>query len=66
MSNFSGKFLIVKKETIFDKIRKSLNRIFFLEEEIMMEKLDVIEKIRNPKPKPNEIVIPREIGKRNK
>lgn len=66
MSDFSGKFLVVRKETIFDKIRKNLNRIFFLEEEIMMEKLDVLEKTRTPKPKLSEIVIPKEIGKRNK
>ena len=66
MSDFSGKFLIVKKETIFDKIRKSLNRLFFLEEEIMMEKLDKLEKTRTPKPKISEIVIPKEIRKENK
>ena len=66
MSDFSGKFLVIRKETIFDKIRKNLNRLFFLEEEIMMEKLDVLEKKRTPKPKLSEIVIPKEIGKRNK
>ena len=65
MSDFSGKFLVIRKETIFDKIRKNLNRLFFLEEEIMMEKLDVLEKKRTPKPKLSEIVIPKEIGKKN-
>lgn len=61
MENLVQKSLIIRKETIFDKIRKNLLKIFYKKEYIMIEKLDILEQQRIPKPKQNEIIIPKEI-----
>ena len=51
--------LIVRKESNFDKIRKSIYKIFFKKEYFLEMELDNITKINRPNPK--NIVIPMEI-----
>ncbi len=54
--------LIIKKETIYDKIRKSLLNILYPKDYPMIQKLE--ELIRPKRPKQNmKIIIPKEIGK---
>ena len=63
MSNLIETSLIVKKETIYDKIRKSLFALIYQKDYEMIQRLD---KILTPKrPNPNsKIIIPKEIGKK--
>lgn len=54
--------LIIKRETIYDKIRKSLLNILYQKDYQMIQKLE--ELIRPKRPKQNmKIIIPKEIGK---
>lgn len=59
MSKIIETSLIIKKETKFDKIRKIIYQIFFQEEYLLDMELKNIIQINRPKPK--NIVIPREI-----
>ena len=60
MSNLMEKSLIVRKETIFDKLRKSLFALIYAKDYQMMENLD---KLITPKRPTGKIIIPKEIGK---
>ena len=51
--------LIIKRESNFEKIRKSIYQIFFRKECFFEMELNNITKINRPNPK--EIVIPKEI-----
>lgn len=53
--------LIIRKESKFDKIRKKLLMLFFKEEYLIMEQLDSL--IKPKKINPQNIIIPKEIGK---
>ena len=60
MSNIEEKSLILRKETVYDKIRKSLLALIFRKEYKMAQRLEVLLKPHRP----NEtIVIPKEMGK---
>lgn len=61
MSNIVEKSLIIRKETKFDKMRKSLFLIFFREEYYMNKRID--ELLTPKKIDTSKIVIPKEIGK---
>lgn len=57
--------LIIKKETIFDKIRKNLYFIFHQEEDLqIIQKLEEFTYHRTPRP--TNIIIPKEIKKGRK
>lgn len=51
--------LIIRKESNFDKIRKSLYQIFFRKEYLLEMEINNITKVNRPDP--NNIVIPKEI-----
>ncbi len=51
--------LIIRKESNFEKIRKSIYKIFFRKEYLLEMEINNITKINRPNPK--EIIIPREI-----
>ena len=51
--------LIIKRESNFEKIRKSIYQIFFRKEYLLEMEINNITKINRPNPK--EIIIPREI-----
>ncbi len=62
MSNVIETSLIIRRETIFDKIRKSLFMLIYQEDYQMIQRLD--ELIMPKRPKQNsKIVIPQEIGR---
>ena len=63
MSKIVQTSLVIKKETIFDKISKALFSLFFHEEYEMLDRLDKLLKVKRVKPK--NIVIPKEIKKFN-
>ena len=62
MSNLVEKSLVVRKENLYDKIRKSLLAFFYAKDYKMMERLD---KLITPKRPTKKIVIPKEMGKIN-
>ena len=51
--------LIIRKESNFDKIRKSTYQIFFKKEYLLEMEINNITKVNRPNP--NNIVIPKEI-----
>ena len=51
--------LIIRKESNFDKIRKSIYQIFFKKEYLLEMEINNITKVNRPNP--NNIVIPKEI-----
>ena len=51
--------LIIRKESNFDKIRKSIYQIFFKKEYLLEMEINNITKVNRPDP--NNIVIPKEI-----
>lgn len=59
MSKILETSLVIKKETKFDKIRKTIYQRFFQEEYLLDMELKNIIQIRKPNPK--NIIIPREI-----
>lgn len=64
MSKIVQTSLIVRKETKFDKIRRSLLMLFWGEEYYLIQRID---KLMEPKRiNPSKIIIPREIGKGKK
>ena len=53
--------LVIRKETIYDKIRRNLLRWVYQKDFFMMQRL---EELMQPKrPNKNKIIIPKEIGK---
>ena len=60
MSNYVEKSLVIRKETIYDKIRNSLFSLIFKKDYEMMQKLD---ELIMPKRPDKKIIIPKEIGK---
>jgi len=62
MSSLMGTGLVVKKETIYDKIRKNLLIFIYQEDYFAMQRLD--ELIKSKRQVGNiKVVIPKEIGK---
>lgn len=59
MSKVIETSLIIRKESNFEKIRKSIYQIFFKKEYFLEMELNNITKINRPNPK--NIVIPKEI-----
>ena len=51
--------LIIRKESNFDKIRKSIYQIFFRKEYLLEMEISNITKVNRPNPK--DIVIPKEM-----
>lgn len=62
MSNLMETSLVVKKETIYDKIRKSLFVLIDRKDYQMMQRLDNLIKPKRPHLS-SKIIIPKEIGK---
>ena len=60
MSNLVEKSLVVRKENLYDKIRKNLLAFFYAKDYKMMERLD---KLIVPKRPNKRIIIPKEMGK---
>ena len=59
MSKILETSLIIKKETKFEKVRKTIYQIFFQQEYLLDMELKNIMQIKRPNPK--NIIIPREI-----
>ncbi len=62
MSNLIEKSLIIRKETIYDKIRKSLFSLVYGKDYQMIQRL---EQLVMPKRPHGKIIIPKEIGRGN-
>ncbi len=62
MSNLMQTNLIIRKETIYDKIRKSLFAFIYRKDYEMIQRLDELIMPKRPI-KNSKIVIPKEIGK---
>lgn len=62
MSNWIETSLVVRKETIYDKIRKSLLMLIYQKDYQMMQRLDEFITPKRTVQK-SKIVIPKEIGK---
>lgn len=65
MSNLVETSLVVKKETIYDKIRKSLFVLLYGKDYQMFQRLDTLIKPKRPEPS-SKIIIPKEIGRNSK
>lgn len=62
MGNLKETSLVIKKENLYDKIRKNLLLLIFQKDYQIIQKLEML--IRPRRPQPNtKIVIPKEIGK---
>lgn len=61
MSKVVETSLVLRKETKFDKLRKSLFMIFFKEEYLLSQRIDDL--IVPKRVKSSKIIIPAEIGK---
>lgn len=53
--------IIIQKETVYDKIRRSLFMLIYQKDFLMMQKLD--ELLKPKRPSVDKIIIPKEIGK---
>ncbi len=62
MGNLVETSLIIKKETIFDKIRKSLFFVIYQKDYEMIRRLENLIKPKRPK-NSSQIIIPKEMGK---
>ncbi len=62
MSNLIETSLVIRKETIYDKIRKSLWFIIFKKDYKMIQRLDNLIMPKRPAIE-TKIIIPKEIGK---
>lgn len=65
MSNVIETSLVIKKETIYDKIRKSLLIFIYQKDYPMIQRLENLIQVKRPNQNSN-IVIPKEIGKQPK
>ena len=63
MSDLIEKSLIIRKETIYDKIRKSLWLLVFKKDFQMIRKLDLLLQPNRPQLNNQKVIIPKEIGK---
>lgn len=63
MSNLMETSLVIKKETIYDKIKKSLFVLIYRKDYQMMRRLDELIKPKRPHSS-SKIIIPKEIEKR--
>ncbi len=63
MSDFVEKSLVIKKETIYDKIRKSLWFLIFKHDFQMIQRLDILLQPKRPAIEKGKVIIPKEIGK---
>lgn len=63
MSDFVEKSLVIKKETIYDKIRKSLWLLIFKNDFQMIQRLDILLQPKRPSIEKGKVIIPKEIGK---
>ena len=61
MSNLKETSLVIKKETVYDKIRKNLFMLIYGKDYQMMKRLDDLIKPNRPQSS-SKIIIPREIG----
>ncbi len=62
MANLKETSLVIKKETLYDKIRKNLWVIIFQKDYQTMQRLENLIKPKRPKVS-QKIIIPQEIGK---
>lgn len=62
MGNLVETSLIIKKETIFDKIRKNLFLFIYQKDYQTIQKLEQLMKPKRPKSN-SQIIIPKEMGK---
>ncbi len=62
MGNLLETGLIIKKETVFDKIRKNLFVFIYQKDYQMIQKLEDLIKPKRPKPN-SQIIVPKEMGK---
>ena len=60
MSKIEEKSLIIRRETVYDKIRRSLLALIFRKEYKMVQRLEELLKPHRPS---ENIVIPKEVGK---
>ncbi len=65
MSNLRETSLVIKKETIYDKIRQSLFMFVYGKDYQMMQRLDDLIKPNRPQSS-SKIIIPKEIGRNSK
>lgn len=62
MANLKETSLVIRKENLYDKIRRNLLILIFQKDYQMIQKLEKL--IRPKRPKTNQtIIIPKEIGK---
>lgn len=62
MANLKQTSLIIKKESLYEKIRKSLITLIYQKDAIMIQQLEELLKPQKPNLK-EKIIIPKEIGK---
>lgn len=62
MANLKETSLVIKKETIYDKIRKSLWIVIFKKDYQTIQRLENLMKPKRPKAS-QKIIIPQEMGK---
>ena len=60
MNNTIEKSLVIRKETVYEKIRKSLLSLIYSKDYQMMQRFEDLIKPKRPN---KRIIIPREIGK---
>ena len=65
MANRKETSLVIRKENVYEKIRKNLLILIFQKDYQMIQRLETLMKPRRPKPNA-KIVIPKEIGKDTK
>lgn len=61
MANLIEMSLIIRKETLYDKMRKNLFQLIYGKDYLIIQRLDVL--IKPKRPKQNTIVIPKEMRK---
>lgn len=62
MANLIESSLVIRKESIYDRIRKNLCILIYRRDYLMMQRLDELMKTKRPNPG-SKIVIPKEIGR---
>ena len=63
MANYEEKSLIIRKETVYEKIRKSLVLLIFKKDFQMINELEALLKPKTTKITSETVIIPKEIGK---
>lgn len=62
MSNVIERSLVIRKETIYDKIRRSLLVLIYQKDYPMIQRLENLIQFKRPN-QTSKIIIPKEIGK---